>query len=127
MFNDWPLATDHGAEFVVFAAPVLLQVTTAHHHHPIALVFKIFWAASIKSVDLGIPKMEHEAPKTFGFADHDVMATVAPFFALPSFDIRWRDQKSSKFLHAEVEKNKGQADDPNGPADPAWDMLAGNT
>ena len=99
MFDHGPLATDHGAQLVMFAGSIFLKIPTAHHHDSLTLIFIDLFFSQIKAMDLGIPKMKDPAQNSFGFADHDVIATIAPLLALPLLYIGRGNEDAGRFLH----------------------------
>jgi len=123
VFDDGPFAADHGAELVVFARAILLQVAAAHDHHVVLLIFVDLVAAQVESIDLGIPKFENPPEDPFGFADHDVVAAVAPLLAIADLLIGRGNEPAGHFLHCDIQKNEWKKKYAYGPPDPARHPL----
>lgn len=110
----------------MFAGAIFLKIAAAHDHHFVIFVLVVFMAAQIEPIDLGIPKMKNPTQGPLRFSDHDVVAAIAPLLAFPNLLIGRRDEPAGKFLHRDIEQDKGEEKKADRPTDPARDPLPGD-
>ena len=125
--DDGPLAADHRTQVVVFARAILLQIATSHDHDLVVFIFIRIGASDVESIEFGIPELEDPSPKTLGLADHDVVAAVPSLFAFTRLYIRRGDQLAGQLLHCHIEKDEGEEESTDGPADDPREFLAGDS
>lgn len=124
MFDNRPFAAYHRAELIVFARSVLLKIAASHHNDSMPFIFIRLFISQVEAIDFGVPIVKEKAPEAFGFPDHNIIAAIAPLLAFAFLYIRWGDENPGQFLHGNIEKDKGEAKGPNGPADPTRSFLA---